>query len=565
MKTKRCYLYTRVSTKIQVDGYSLDAQREAARRYANAFDMQIIREYSDEGKSGKNTAGRPAFTEMLDDIASKKDNVDFVLVFKLSRFGRNAADSLNSLQLMQDYGVNLICIEDGIDSSKEAGKLLISILSAVAEQERENIKVQTMAGREQKAREGKWNGGFAPYGYQLVDGKLEIAEDEAEVIKIIFDKFVHTTWGAGNISKYLNDNYKKKVRQNGSLNSFSAPFVIKVIDNPIYMGKLAYGRRRTEKIDGTRNEFKVKKQDEFPMYEGIHEAIVSEELWNLAQEKRKTTAIAPIKKHSLDHEHLLSGIVKCPRCGKGMYGNVNRKKKKDGTLYKDHFYYACKHRAHLDGHPCDYRKQWNQTEINGAVEEVILKLVHNDKFAEALKQKINTKLDLSEIEKEIQGVEKRLRQLNVGKDRVGQQMDSLDIDDRLYEKKYNDLQGRLDNFYDEIDAAEQELLDLRARVKTLEENRITTENIYQFLLHFDKLYNMLTDVEKKAFLNSFVEEVHIFEEPQADGKFLKSIKFRFPIPYEGDSIRELSWDKSSTVETVVLLERASQPDGKEEM
>ena len=135
-----------------------------------------------------NTAGRPAFTEMLDDIASKKDNVDFVLVFKLSRFGRNAADSLNSLQLMQDYGVNLICIEDGIDSSKEAGKLLISILSAVAEQERENIKVQTMAGREQKAREGKWNGGFAPYGYQLVDGKLEIAEDEAEVIKIIFDK-----------------------------------------------------------------------------------------------------------------------------------------------------------------------------------------------------------------------------------------------------------------------------------------------------------------------------------------------------------------------------------------
>ena len=103
MKTKRCYLYTRVSTKIQVDGYSLDAQREAARRYANAFDMQIIKEYSDEGKSGKNTAGRPAFTEMLDDIASKKDNVDFVLVFKLSRFGRNAADSLNSLQLMQDY------------------------------------------------------------------------------------------------------------------------------------------------------------------------------------------------------------------------------------------------------------------------------------------------------------------------------------------------------------------------------------------------------------------------------------------------------------------------------
>lgn len=63
---------------------------------------------------------------------------------------------------MQDFGVNLICVEDGIDSSKDAGKLMISVLSAVAEIERENIRTQTMAGREQKAREGKWNGGFAP-------------------------------------------------------------------------------------------------------------------------------------------------------------------------------------------------------------------------------------------------------------------------------------------------------------------------------------------------------------------------------------------------------------------
>ncbi|MGN0467229.1 MAG: recombinase family protein [Acutalibacteraceae bacterium] len=87
---------------------------------------------------------------MLDDIASGKDSIDFVLVFKLSRFGRNAADVLNSLQLMQDFGVNLICVEDGIDSSKDSGKLMISVLSAVAEIERENILVQTMEGESKK-------------------------------------------------------------------------------------------------------------------------------------------------------------------------------------------------------------------------------------------------------------------------------------------------------------------------------------------------------------------------------------------------------------------------------
>lgn len=134
--------------------------------------MEIVGEYSDEGHSGKKIKGRQEFMRMLNDIEDGKDGVDFVLAFKLSRFGRNAADVLSSLQLMQDYGVNLICVEDGIDSSKEAGKLLISIIAAVAEMERENIRVQTMAGREQKAREGKWNGGFAPYGYRLENGEL---------------------------------------------------------------------------------------------------------------------------------------------------------------------------------------------------------------------------------------------------------------------------------------------------------------------------------------------------------------------------------------------------------
>ena len=130
---------------MQVDGYSLDAQRDKLRKYAAYEDMVVAGEYSDEGFSGKNIQGRQEFQRMLNDIQDCKDGVSYVLVFKLSRFGRNAADVLNSLQLMQDFGVNLICVEDGIDSSKDAGKLMISVLSAVAEIERENIRTQTMA------------------------------------------------------------------------------------------------------------------------------------------------------------------------------------------------------------------------------------------------------------------------------------------------------------------------------------------------------------------------------------------------------------------------------------
>ena len=104
----------------------------------------------------------------------------------------------------------IFCVEDGIDSSKDSGKPIISVSSAVAEIERENTLVQTMDGRRQKARDGKWNGGFAPYGYKLINGQLEITEDEAEIIRI-FDEYIHTNMGVNGIATYLNEHgYKKK-------------------------------------------------------------------------------------------------------------------------------------------------------------------------------------------------------------------------------------------------------------------------------------------------------------------------------------------------------------------
>ena len=212
----KVYIYTRVSTAMQIDGYSLDAQKSRMKAYAEFNDYEIVGEYEDAGKSGKSIEGRVEFNRMMEDIKSGKDGVSYVLVFKLSRFGRNAADVLSTLQVMQDFGVNLICVEDGIDSSKDAGKLMISVLSAVAEIERENIRVQTMEGRIQKAREGKWNGGFAPYGYKLENGQLFINEEEAAAIRVIFDQYVHTDMGANGLAKYLATHGIHKIqRQNG--------------------------------------------------------------------------------------------------------------------------------------------------------------------------------------------------------------------------------------------------------------------------------------------------------------------------------------------------------------
>ena len=396
-------------------------------------------------------------------------------------------------------------------NSRDSGKLMISVLSAVAEIERENILVQTMEGRKQKAREGKWNGGFAPYGYELVNGELQIAEDEAEIIRLIYDKFIHTNMGISAIAAWLNQHgYKKKKRQNNTLDAFAASFIKGVLDNPVYCGKLAYGRRKNEKVSGTRNEYRIVKQENYMLHDGIHEGIISETDWELAHQKREKTGVKYEKTHSLDHEHILSGILRCPLCGSGMYGNVNRKKKKDGTLYKDYFYYACKHRRLVDGHKCGYRKQWSEEKINNAVEEVIRKLVKNPKFEEAILNKIGSRIDTEEIEKEIEGVENNIEEV-------------------------------------------------KNRLLNIRQQKISEENVYQFLLYFDKLYDRFTDLEKKEFLNSFVEQVDIYEQEQPDGRFLKHIKFRFPVYFGDRETQELCWDNKSTVESIVLLSHKS-PD-----
>ena len=549
----KCYIYTRVSTAIQVDGYSLDAQKDKLRKYAEYEDMIVAAEYSDEGFSGKNIQGRLEFQRMLNDIQEGKDGVSYVLVFKLSRFGRNAADVLNSLQLMQDFGVNLICVEDGIDSSKDSGKLMISILSAVAEIERENIRTQTMAGREQKAREGKWNGGFAPYGYRLENGNLVIAEDEVKVIRIIYDRYIHTNEGLSAVANYLNNHgYTKKLRQNGTIPGFSSNFVKDVLDNPVYMGKIAYGRRRTEKKLGTRNEFHVVEKDEFPVYEGQHEAIISEEDWNLAQEKRKINAFKREKVHDPEHAHILSGILKCPCCGKSLYGNIAKAHSKDK---KTRYYYYCKNTVGATGHKCTFRVNIEQQEMNRMVAAIISAMVNDSQFSKAIKEKIGTSVDTEDLEKQLAALQAQLRQTLGIKTRLERQMDTMDINDPHFDRKILDLQRRYDEQYGRIEEIEAQMDEVKSQIQSIRQKKISGDNIYQLLLMFDEVYGAATEFEQKEFMQAFIERIDLYPEKQEDGNWIRNIVFNFPVPVNGQEVKELPLETGTTLETVVLLRR----------
>ena len=557
-KTK-VYIYTRVSTAMQIDGYSLEAQRSRMKAFAEFNDYEIAGEYEDAGKSGKSIEGREEFNRMLEDIRTGKDNVSYVLVFKLSRFGRNAADVLSTLQIMQDFGVNLICVEDGIDSSKDAGKLMISVLSAVAEIERENIRVQTMEGRLQKARDGKWNGGFPPYGYKLENGCLIINEEEAVAIRIIFEQWVSTDIGANGLAKYLENHGIRKIpRHNGKNLLFDAALIRKIIKNPVYCGKIAYGRRKTEKVHGTRNDYKLVAQDDYIIVDGQHEGIISEDVWNQAQVKMAAQAkkYEHVNKAKDAKTHLLSGLVKCPVCGAGMYGNKSIKHKKDGTKYKDFYYYGCKHRTMTRGHKCDYKKQIQEELLDGAVVEVITKLVSNPKFASMMQDKINMKVDTSAIEDEITSLEKQLKQAYGTKKKTLEDIEQLDIEDKHYKRMRADLDDRLYRMYDKIDDLEELLVEARAKKQSIEADKMTGDNIYKILIFFDKLYGKMNEVEQRKLMETLIQEIQIHEERQANGQWLKSIVFRLPV-IEGDMQLpiENGLDSYDHTETVCLLVR----------
>lgn len=554
-KTK-VYIYTRVSTAMQIDGYSLDAQRSRMKAYAEFNNYEIVGEYEDAGKSGKSIEGRDAFNRMMEDIKTGKDHVSYVLVFKLSRFGRNAADVLSTLQTMQDFGVNLVCVEDGIDSSKDAGKLMISVLSAVAEIERENIRVQTMEGRMQKAREGKWNGGIPPYGYRLKDGVLYINKDEAPIVRQIFELYATTNRGSNGVAKYLTTHgVMKENRITGKPFYFDAHWIRRILQNPVYCGKIAYGRRKTEKVRGSRNQYKIVNADNYLLVDGLHEGIVSDDLWQKAQVKM----LANAKKHECvrgphTHTHLLSGLLRCPVCGAAMYGNKSNKKRADGSLYKSFYYYGCKHHSKQRGYVCTYNKQVNEEVLDEAVIEIISELVSRPKFAAILRQKINIQVDTSNLEQEIHNLETQLKQFYTIKKRTLEEIERLDPDDKHYNRRKSDLDDRIDHMYDKIDEYEQSLIEAKAKKQTIEADKISSDNVYNILTHFDKLFAVMDEKERRQLMEILVDNIQIYPERQPNGQWLKSITFKLPI-VDQDIGKGL--DNGSHVETCVLLSKLS--------
>lgn len=533
---KKCYIYTRVSTAAQTEGFSLEAQQERLYEYAEYRDLEIAGDYCDAGRSGKSIKGRPEFQRMMDDIISQKDNISYVLVFKLSRFGRNAADVLKSMQLLTDYGVDLVSVDDSIDSSTQGGRLTLTILSAVAEIERENITDQFMAGRLQKIRDGKWSGGSVPYGYRSVDRELTIDPYEAKIVRKIFDLYMQEDMGATSVAVTLNDEgYLRKENGGADQRPFTYDFIVNVLDNSLYCGKLVFGRRTNKKgPDG-----KLLKPDpkHAVMAQGVHETILTEEEWNAVQEKRERLSKNNYEIDDPERISLLSGLVRCPMCGSGMIHTKNKRiNRNHGGYYKTIHYYACNNSRKSNGRTCSFRHTYNQEKIDSSVFEIIQRLTTLPEYKKAVTANLQNQATVEQLEERLKQERKELRKEELNNRKLGEQLDALDIMADAYETTYEQILAEIDEGYDRIEEIERKIRSIMRKLESLKQGFKASENIERMLDHFTKLYEHMSCQERREMYRLFIDHIEGLPETRKDGKMLKSISFRFSTEYGEDTL-----------------------------
>ena len=139
-------------------------------------------------------------------------------------------------------------------------------------------------------------------------------------------------------------------------------------------------------------------------------------------------------------------------------------------------------------------------------------------------------------------------------------MDTLDINDAHYDRKILDLQRRYDEQYDTIEEIEAQMDELQGQIRSIQQDKISGDNIYRLLLAFDEIYHSATEAEQKEFMKAFIERIEMFPEKRKDGSWIRKIVFNFPVPVDGEEVKELPLETETTVETVVLLSQQKPDD-----
>lgn len=248
VKSVRCAIYTRVSTDHGLDQEfnSLDAQYDAGSAYiksqAHAGWSLIRSRYDDGGYSG-GSIDRPDLQKLLDDIRSRK--IDVIVVYKVDRLTRSLADFAKLVELFDAHGVSFVSVTQQFNTTTSMGRLTLNVLLSFAQFEREVTSERIRDKIEASKRKGLWVGGNLPCGYEMKDGKIAIVEEEAELVRSIYRRYLEL----GGVNELVRDLRERNIRTRTKLLATGAtrggiPFgrgaLYYMLSNHFYIGEVKY-------------------------------------------------------------------------------------------------------------------------------------------------------------------------------------------------------------------------------------------------------------------------------------------------------------------------------------
>ncbi len=361
--------YCRVSTEKEAQIDSLEKQIEFFNEFTKKNGYELYKLYADEGISGKQIKHRKQFQQMMQDAKAKK--FDKVVVKDVSRFARNTVDLLQSVRELKSYGVQVDFLNNG-EVMEGGSEFILTILGAMAQQESANMSKRVKFGKDITAQKGRVPN--LVFGYDKMPNErytLKINEEEAKIVKEIFESYVYKGIGTTRIAWDLND---RGIRTKKTKSKLVQTSIVRMLKNPIYTGRVTNKKSEvTDFITGTRKDLP---KEEWIVVERPEMRIISDELFNRAQDilaQRSNEFKLSNKREKT--EYVFSTLIYCKHCGYS-FRRIRRKYTEEG---KEYIRWVCSGRNSMGVNHCPNTTVIDEEELLNAIKEYLKSIISNKK------------------------------------------------------------------------------------------------------------------------------------------------------------------------------------------
>lgn len=487
----RVTFYARVSSEKDEQLNSLDNQTTYyIDLIKNNKNWQFVPGYVDEGLSGISTKNRERFNQMISD--AQDGLFDFVITKEISRFARNTLDSIQYTRELLNSGVGVFFQNDNINTLDEDSELRLSIMSSIAQDELRKLSSRIKFGHQQAIKKGVVLGNSRIFGYDKKDKKLVINEEEAKMVRELFELYASDKYSM----KQIEAIFWEKGYRNRNGNKIAHSTMANVISNPKYKGY--YVGNKVKIVDMFTKKQHFLSPEEWVMFKDetgdVVPAIVSEELWDAANAilTRRSNDVKN-RQGICNHGNLLTGKLFCTHCGT-TYHRKESKDKRGNANSK----WVCSGKISNGASSCPsftiYEEEIKPLlfeifdEASPAVEELI------ETYVEMYKS-INTEQtivkDIDKIKVKINHEQKKKRKIL-----------DFNLNGDISDKEYIEMNNECNQI---IEALEQELLELEGQLDS--KNNLKT--------HIDEIRKILKDAKKdaakgivsKEFVNKYIDRI----------------------------------------------------------